>query len=69
MNMDLRNLPEPVDDGGPALALTQSIIFKVAMCIGLICMGIYYLMKGKRDGEVGSMVFGAILVIASFFLF
>ena len=69
MNMDLRNLPEPVDGGGPALVFTQSLIFKIAGAIALVSMGMYYLLRGKKEQKVRDMVLGAILILSALFLF
>ncbi len=69
LSIDVRSLPEPKAEVGPAFVLTQGLIIKAAACLGMMCMGIYYVLVGKRDQRVGKMILGAALIMGSFLLF
>lgn len=70
--MDVRNLPQPV-----AEAPTQTLIFamtpaKLGRIVGgaaLSTAGLYFLSVGRRDADPQKMVLGAMMVLASCFLF
>ena len=49
--------------------VTPLIAGKTAASFALGAAGIYYLARGKEDGDVGKMVWGMILAIASIFVF
>ncbi len=62
------NPPSPAP---PSLSFnpTASFPFKVVGCSILALLGVYYLARGKQNGEAGSMVIGAALIIVSFLIF
>lgn len=68
-NIDLHSIPAPVDKAGAVMVVTPEVLIKMGGSAGVMCIGIYYVLAGKRDQEVGKMVIGAILIMASFFLF
>lgn len=69
VNFDLRSVPLPSQTAKPELLLTQSLVVKVAACLGIAAMGMYFLMSGKEHQDVKRMFLGAILIIGAFFVF
>ncbi len=69
VNFDLRSISLPSQSAKPEIVLTQSLVVKVAACLGIASMGLYFLMSGKEQKDFNRMVLGAILVIGAFFVF
>ncbi len=53
----------------PWITLTPKVVGKMALSTTLMAMGMFYLTTGRRDAEVSRMITGAILALASVFLF
>jgi hypothetical protein len=64
----LQPFKEPSADGLP-FRPTLGFPFKVMGSSVLALLGVYYLARGKRDGEAGSMILGGALIVASFLVF
>lgn len=56
-------------DAKPWLVVTPSMALKVAASTMFMAMGMFYLTTGRRDADTGRMFTGAILALASVFIF
>ena len=57
------------DGAKPWIVLTPPVLGKVAVSISLMAAGMHYLVTGRRDADVSRMIVGAILTLASVFIF
>lgn len=57
------------EEAKPWIAVTPQIALKVAASTVLMATGMYYLTTGRRDADTGRMIKGAILALASVFIF
>ncbi|MFA6317355.1 MAG: hypothetical protein WC943_08045 [Elusimicrobiota bacterium] len=69
ITIDLRSLPAPSDTVRADLKFTPAVVLKVAGCIVLVTMGLYYLYSGKEEQSVPKMILGALLILAAFVVF
>lgn len=53
----------------PWITLTPATMGKMSLSVALMCMGMYYLVTGRRDADTSRMFTGAFLALASVFLF
>ncbi len=53
----------------PWISLTPAVMGKSALSVVLMCIGMFYLVSGRRDASASKMITGAILTVASVFLF
>ena len=67
--MDLRSTPAPVTKTWAWLNLTPVLILKVAGSTVLMATGMFYLATGRREANMGRILTGAVLTMASIFLF
>lgn len=57
------------DGAKPWLSITPQVMGKAALSTVLMAMGMFYLTTGRRDADTGRMFTGALLALASVFLF
>ena len=67
--LGLRSVPKPEDKVTVVLDVTQSVVFKAAVCIALLSVGMYYLLSGKEHRNLERMVLGGLLIFGAFFVF
>jgi hypothetical protein len=67
--MDLRSVPQPSEKGGPWLDIKPTLGLKIAGAIVLMTLGLYYLDSGRERASLNRMVLGALLALASLFVF
>ncbi|MBI5209003.1 MAG: hypothetical protein HY927_03420 [Elusimicrobia bacterium] len=67
--VDLRNLPAPRETVRPEFKLTPALLLKVAGCLAVLTVGLYYLWSGKENQSLSRMLVGAVLVLGAFLLF
>lgn len=53
----------------PWLTITPELMGKVALSTVLISAGMFYLVSGRKEGSFSRMVIGAILSLASLFIY
>lgn len=53
----------------PWITLTPGIAGKAALSVMLMATGMFYLATGRKEAEVGRMITGAFLTLASVFIF
>jgi hypothetical protein len=53
----------------PWLTLTPQLVSRTALSIAMIAIGMHYLVSGRKEADVKRMITGALLTIASVFLF
>jgi hypothetical protein len=53
----------------PWITVTPAVMAKTSLSVVLMCAGMYYLVSGRRDADATKMITGAILAVASVFLF
>lgn len=53
----------------PWISVTPAVMGKTALSVVMMCAGMYYLVSGRRDADASKMITGAILAVASVFLF
>ncbi len=68
--MEIRDLPNP-DKAAPSVVFnaTPSLAVKTVACLVLSTVGIYYLTVGKKQRDLQKMIVGAVLILASLFIF
>lgn len=54
---------------GPLVKMTPAVAAKVAVSVVLLAAGLHYLSTGRRDGDMGRIVTGAVLALASLLFF
>ncbi|MBI5623004.1 MAG: hypothetical protein HY924_04415 [Elusimicrobia bacterium] len=69
VNIDLRSIPAPKDGVRAEIKFTPALIGKVAGCLVLLTMGLYYLYSGREQQSVSRMLLGAVLIIGAFVVF
>lgn len=55
--------------GKPWLNVTPSMMERMAIAVPLMAIGMFYLVTGRQRAEMGRMITGAILSLASVALF
>ena len=63
------DLAEPPAKTLLGVNVSQALILKVAASTVLAMAGGYYLLQGKKDQNVGAMLFGAVLILLSLLVF
>ena len=53
----------------PWISLTPQVMGKAALSVMLMAMGMHYLTTGRTNADVSRMITGAVLTLASVFLF
>ena len=53
----------------PWLTITPTLMEKVAVSTVLISAGMFYLVSGRKEGNFSRMVAGALLTLASIFIY
>ena len=53
----------------PWITLTPQVVGKVALSVMLMAMGMHYLTTGRTEANVSRMITGAVLSLASVFIF
>lgn len=57
------------DGAKPWIKMTPQVLGKTALSTVLMISGMYYLVTGRREANVSRMITGAILTLASVFIF
>ncbi len=57
------------DKAKPWIAVTPILMGKMALSTMLMAIGMYYLVTGRRDADMSRMITGAVLTLASVFIF
>lgn len=57
------------DSAKPWITVTPQIMGKAAFSIFLMMAGMYYLVTGRREADMSRMITGALLTLASVFIF
>ena len=66
MALDLRRIPPPAPPTQAlSLTLTPKIAFKTAAAAGLVAAALYCLVSGRKQADLGKMIMGAVLALAS----
>ena len=53
----------------PWLTLTPQVMARMALSVALMAIGMHYLVSGRKEANVSRMITGALLTVASVFLF
>ena len=53
----------------PWISVTPILMGKMALSTMLMAVGMYYLVAGRRDADMSRMITGAVLTLASIFIF
>ncbi len=62
--------PQEVSGGAkPMISITPLIMGKTAFSVMLFAMGMHYLSTGRSEADLSRMVSGAVLTLASVFIF
>ena len=62
-------VPLPGAELLPAFKMTPNVVFKTLASTVVATIGYFYLTTARKQGDVGKMLAGAILILASLFLF
>ncbi|MBI5884316.1 MAG: hypothetical protein HZB91_14570 [Elusimicrobia bacterium] len=67
--IDFRSIAPPNDAVRADIKFTPALLGKVAGCLVILTMGLYYLYSGRENQSVSRMLLGAGLILAAFLLF
>lgn len=65
----LSSIPESTTITTAVFKLTEGLPYKIIGSCVFGILGTYYLALGRKNGDAGQMVKGAVLILLSFFLF